>query len=379
MRSIHTIGHSIVLSVTAILAPAVAGDTLHVPADYPLIQEAIDAAGAGDEIILAPGVYTDSFAFKEDHVVVRSAEGPSKTIIDGSGAMAYALAYFPPFSSGELHGVTFRNHDHPYTGAVTIKRCVATVADCIFEDNRNYFTGSAVRIDSISVGDTFEVEVRGCTFRRNESSDWGGALSASMWNGDDLRIADCLFEDNTSGGGGHALLAPNGPGGRIVVEQCTFRSGSGDEVAGVFIVNEGINAEGFNDVDLLGCTFEDHEGVGVHVQGEVHLTLDGDVFRNTGAPAVALVWPSAADVADTSFCASGWADVSGSWTDLGGNTFSDSCDCPGDGNGDGQVSADDLLGLLAAWGTDAVDWDFDANGTVDVADLLLLVAAWGMC
>ena len=380
MHSMHTIGRSIGFSITAILASTVAGDTLHVPADYQLIQEAIDAAGAGDEVILAPGVYTDSFAFKEDHVVVRSAEGPSNTIIDGSGAMAYALAYFPPFSSGELHGVTFRNHDHPYTGAVTIKRCVATVADCIFEDNRNYFAGSALRIDSVSLGDTFEVEVRGCTFRRNESSDWGGALSASLWEEDDLRIANCLFEDNTSGAGGHMLLAPNGPGCHVVVEQCTFRNGSGDEIAGMRIVNEGIQTEGFTDVDLLDCTFEDHDGIGVHVQGEVHLTLDGDEFRNTGAPAVALLWPSTADVANSSFCAGGGNyAISGLWTDLGGNTFSDSCDCPGDGTGDGQVSTADLLGLLAAWDTGDVDWDFDASGTVDVGDLLILVAGWGMC
>ena len=129
MHSIHAIGRSIGVSITAILASTVAGDTLHVPADYLLIQEAIDAAGAGDEVILAPGVYTDSFLFKEDHVVVRSAEGPATTILDGSAYMDYATVYFPPFSSGELHGVTVRDHEHSYTGAVTIKRCVATVAE----------------------------------------------------------------------------------------------------------------------------------------------------------------------------------------------------------------------------------------------------------
>ena len=373
------LAHGFGISIATYLVGSVLGGTLHVPADYGTIQEAIDAAEAGDEVVLSPGIYTDGFVYKEDHVIVRSAEGPSETIIDGTGAMAYALAYFPPFSSGELHGVTIRNHDHPYTGAVTIKRCVATVADCVFEDNRNYFAGAALRIDSVSLGDVFDVEVRGCTFRRNASSDWGGALSVGLWEADNLIIADCLFEDNTSGDGGHLLLVPNGPDGHISVEQCTFRRGSGDQVGGLFIVNQGINTDGFADVALLGCTFEDHDGVGVQVQGEIHLTLDGDAFRNTGATAVALVWPSAADVANTSFCGSGGTDISGSWTDLGGNTFSDSCACPGDGNGDGQVSTDDLLGLLAAWGTDAVDWDFDESGFVDVTDLLLLVAAWGPC
>ncbi len=352
--------------------------TLHVPGEYATVQEAIDAATAGDEVVLAAGTYTDSFVFKEDHVVVRSAEGPSKTIIDGSGTMDYALAYFPPFSSGELHGVTIRNHDHPYTGAVTIKRCVATVANCIFEDNQNYFAGSAVRIDSISLGDTFEVEVVGCTFRRNESSDWGGALSAVLWEEDNLRIADCLFEDNTSGAGGHMLLSPNGPGCHVVVEQCTFRNGSGDEIAGIRIVNEGIQAEGFNDVDLLDCTFEDHDGIGVNVQGEVHLTLDGATFRNTGSPAVKLLAPSFAEVSAASFCGNG-VHISGVWTDLGGNTFDSACPCLGDGSGDGLVDVHDLLAMIAAFGTDDDVWDFDQDGLVGVNDLLVVIAAWGEC
>ena len=378
----NTIRHPLLrvstIAAATITTASALSSTLHVPDEYPTVQEAIDAATAGDEVVLAAGTYTDSFMFKEDHVVVRSAEGPSKTIIDGSGAMAYALAYFPPFSSGELHGVTIRNHDHPYTGAVTIKRCVATVANCIFEDNQNYFAGSAVRIDSISLGDTFEVEVVGCTFRRNESSDWGGALSASLWEEDDLRIADCLFEDNTSGAGGHMLLNPNGPGCHVVVEQCTFRNGSGDEIAGMRIVNEGIQAEGFNDVDLLDCTFEDHDGIGVHVQGEVHLTLDGGMFRNTGSPTVTLLAPASAEVSATSFCGNG-VHMSGVWTDLGGNTFDSACQCPGDGSGDGVVDVHDLLAMIAAFGTDDDAWDFDQDGLVGVNDLLVVIAAWGEC
>jgi hypothetical protein len=329
----NTIRHPLLrvstIAAATITTASALSSTLHVPGEYATVQEAIDAAAAGDEVVLAAGTYTDSFMFKEDHVVVRSAEGPSNTIIDGSGAMAYALAYFPPFSSGELHGVTFRNHDHPYTGAVTIKRCVATVADCIFEDNRNYFAGSALRIDSVSLGDTFEVEVVGCTFRRNES-------------------------------------------------QCTFRNGSGDEIAGMRIVNEGIQAEGFNDVDLLDCTFEDHDGIGVHVQGEVHLTLDGGTFRNTGSPTVTLLAPASAEVSATSFCGNG-VHMSGVWTDLGGNTFDSACPCPGDGSGDGVVDVHDLLAMIAAFGTDDDAWDFDQDGLVGVNDLLVVIAAWGEC
>jgi len=376
----HTNTHRHTTAALSILAwtGSVLAGTIHVPGDYATIQDAVNAAAAGDEVVLAAGIYTDSFTFKEEHVIVRSAEGPGETIIDGLGATAYALVHFPPFSSGELRGVTIRNHDHPYTGAVTIRRCVATVADCVFEDNRNYFTGAALRIDAVSLGDVFEVEVRGCTFRRNVSSDWGGAMSAGMWGAENLTIADCLFEDNTSGDGGHLLLAPNGPDGHISVEQCAFRRGSGDQVGGLYIVNQGIGTEGFADVALLDCLFEDHEQDGVSVNGEVSLTIDGGSFRNSGMPTVNLITPAAAEVSNTQFCGSA-VHIAGTWTDLGGNSFTFICPCPGDGIPDGTVDVHDLLGMIAAFGSDDETWDFDGDGLVGVNDMLVLIASWGPC
>jgi hypothetical protein len=372
----HTNTHLHTTAALSILAwtGSVLAATIHVPGDYTTIQDAVDAAAAGDEVVLAAGIYTDSFTFKEDHVLVRSADGPAATTLDGSDSWVY----FPPFSSGELRGLTIRNHEHSYNGAVTIRRCVATVTDCIFEDNRNYFAGAALRIDAVSLGDVFEVEVRGCTFRRNVSSDWGGAMSASLWEDDNLTIADCLFEDNTSGDGGHLVLAPNGPDGHISVEQCTFRRGSGDQIGGLRIVNQGIGAEGFAEVALLDCLFEDHEQDGVSVSGEVSLTIDGGSFMNSGMPTVNLITPATAEVSNSQFCGSA-VHIAGTWTDLGGNSFSFTCPCPGDGIPDGTVDVHDLLGMIAAFGSDDETWDFDGDGLVGVNDMLVLIAAWGPC
>ncbi len=51
--------------------------------------------------------------------------------------------------------------------------------------------------------------------------------------------------------------------------------------------------------------------------------------------------------------------------------------CPYDLNGDSTVSVDDLLMVIASWGTD--DADVTGDGTTDVNDLLAIIGAFGNC
>ena len=82
--------------------------------------------------------------------------------------------------------------------------------------------------------------------------------------------------------------------------------------------------------------------------------------------------------------------------DCNGNTIPDSCDIAADagldtnGNGvidsceglfgiagDGVVGLDDLIMLLAAWGSSNPAADLDGDGTVGVLDLIVLLEMWG--
>ncbi len=53
--------------------------------------------------------------------------------------------------------------------------------------------------------------------------------------------------------------------------------------------------------------------------------------------------------------------------------------CPGDIDCDRNVTFEDLLRVLDAWGNKGGPEDIDGSGTVDFGDLLIVLDAWGPC
>src|SRR5438093_8574236 len=86
---------AIVLVMTVAIRSAEAA-IIHVPADQPTIQAAINSAGAGDTVLVAPGTYVENINFLGKAITVTSAGGPTVTVIDGNQADSVAT-----FGSGE--------------------------------------------------------------------------------------------------------------------------------------------------------------------------------------------------------------------------------------------------------------------------------------
>jgi hypothetical protein len=112
MRRFRLALAAISMAVTvSVVAPAEAQTIINVPADQKTIQAGIDAANAGDTVLVAPGLYVENIDFMGRAITVTSSEGPAKTIIDGRANSALATVRFHSGESRDsvLSGFTVQN------------------------------------------------------------------------------------------------------------------------------------------------------------------------------------------------------------------------------------------------------------------------------
>lgn len=79
---------------------------LRVPAEYATIQAAVDAASAGDAVVVAPGLYTETVRLKSDLRLFGS--GSAWTVLDGGGAPVKLIDYSGA-TNVVVAGFTFQN------------------------------------------------------------------------------------------------------------------------------------------------------------------------------------------------------------------------------------------------------------------------------
>ena len=125
--------------------------TRNVPADYPTIQAAINAAVDGvDDVNVADNIYTGAgntnLNFGGKAITVKSANGPANCIIDCQAvAGRQGFNFFNGEGAGSVvNGFTIINGNTFYGGGIECYRSSPTIFGCVIKDNHADFDGGGI-------------------------------------------------------------------------------------------------------------------------------------------------------------------------------------------------------------------------------------------
>jgi beta propeller repeat protein len=171
---------------------------LRVPTEvYPTIQAAIDAATAGDIVVVADGTHTGEgnrdLDFKGKAITVRSQNGPTDCIIDCQGTQPEPHRAFR-FHSGEtalsiVEGFTITKGYAGFGGAIENENASPTIKNCIFANNTADMYGGAIENYYSSPNLT------NCVFTANAAGVFGGGIDC--YGASNPAVTNCILWADT--------------------------------------------------------------------------------------------------------------------------------------------------------------------------------------
>jgi hypothetical protein len=143
-KRVRSIGF-IAFALAAVEASAAA--TLDVPADYPTIQQAIDAATVGDTVLVAPGRYAERIVIDRD-IVVASSAGALATTIDAERADT-VVRFSGTTRAAVLQGFTVTGghaNEIPGGGGIYVNGAAASIVGNVIVDNEGGGFGNGISL-----------------------------------------------------------------------------------------------------------------------------------------------------------------------------------------------------------------------------------------
>jgi hypothetical protein len=279
------------------------------------LQDAVDAAIAGDEILVTNGIYatggkvvsgalTNRVAV-DKAVIVRSVNGPQVTVIQGRPGASGALRCVALVNGAVLDGFTLTNGATATNGDLTLEQSggalhcqspAAVATNCILVGNQARRYGGAA----------YSGTLNNCTLTGNSAAFGGGAYGSTL--------TQCRLDGNTAvtaaGGAFSGTLtnctltgnsAPAGGGAqygtltRCTLDRNTATNGGGASGSSLFYCTVSSNAASAKGGGVTGCwvgssqfvgnTCAD-EGGGAHASELENCTLAGNTAQTGGGVAL---------------------------------------------------------------------------------------------
>lgn len=304
--------------VTALVfawATAASAAVIRVPEDFGTIYEGVDAAAAGDSVLIGPGTWTmrdardvlgvgslpvRAHAFPKTGVTIIGTEGPERTVLEGEPRDPSYIDVIL-FTWGALEepitlvGLTLRGMPGSeemfgYTGILNTSYPGLDLRDCVLENNTRALYGPRLPLVA-----------RNCVFRGNDATASSPISSCIESDFGDWDIQDCLFEGNING----RLIKRQSATYATTIRNCRFIGNEGGRLMLLYDqsplliegnwLEENVGAENQSGscIEVLGCdgliagnTFVNNRqpggGSGVLlVSADTSLLWSADIISNT--------------------------------------------------------------------------------------------------
>jgi hypothetical protein len=186
---------------------------------YTSIQDSVDEANSGDEIVVYPSGYCETVDFGGKGIVLRSMYpddwfAVGATIIDGKGSGTVVTFDEGEAAGSVLTGFTITGGDAASAagGGICCVNSSPTISNCVITGNSALFSGG---MDNDGASPT----VKNCVFSGN-TAEWDGG-GMGNFNGSSPILINCLFYDNTASFWGYGGGMENVYSSPTIIN-CTF-------------------------------------------------------------------------------------------------------------------------------------------------------------